>query len=237
MPAGVAVDPITLPELPDACFSADGTVVVDVAGLLAHCGLDEGVTHDLLRSIELRHGGVQDAGRGAIQDPAGSAIGSSRPSGAGASGAIYAAFTDLEPIPWIEPRSAIFNAARGPGRRVLHTHSPRLSGTPASAADRHRVLEDLANAYANALEAFDRHAATLGSDGSRLNLVPVAAAIFAGRFRHPALDHLHPSYTLTALLLAAAWFRATGCALPRLSMSFHASRVFDAACEVVGGIG
>jgi hypothetical protein len=181
-------------------------------------------------------GGVHNAALGAIQDPAGSAIGTgARPSGGGASGAIYARFPDLEPIPRIAPRSAIFNRAAGPGRRVLHTHSPQLRGSPASALDRHQALEDLANAYVNALVAFDARAADLGNHGVLLNLVPVSAAIYAGRFRDPALDHLHPSYTIAAVALALGWLGESGRALPQLTISFFAPPVFRAAEQVLRG--
>jgi hypothetical protein len=47
---------------------------------------------------------------------------------------------------------------------------------PTSANDRQQVLEDLANSYANALEAFRVRAPDLDKDGMLLNLVPVSAA-------------------------------------------------------------
>jgi hypothetical protein len=231
MPAEVAVNPVVLPDLPVACFTEVGAVA-DVAGVADLAGVAE--VAPLLGSLELRHAGVHTAARGVIQDPAGSAIGGGRPSGSGASGAIYAAFPDLEPIPWIEPRAAILNSSRGPGRRVLHTHSPQLAGTPESPVDRRQALEDLANAYANAIEAVRREAVELGDHAGVLNLVPVAASIFAGAFRYPGLDHLHPSYSITAVLIASGWSRSTGDPLPHLTLSFFGSRVFEVATEVVG---
>src|SRR5262245_22582152 len=157
-PTEIAINPIHV-ETPSAdLFAADGLAVVEPAALLRQQGLDD--LGDLVSGVTPVRGGVQDAPSGAIQDPAGSAIGSGRqPAGGGASGAIYQKFTDLKPIPSIEPRSAIFNSTTGPGRRVLHTYSPRLTGSPGQSEDRRRVIEDLANAYANALAAFADRAA------------------------------------------------------------------------------
>ena len=173
-PTEVAINPIHVQALSADLFAGDGLIVVEPAELLRQQGLDDLV--ELGSTLGPVQGGVQDAPAGAIQDPAGSAIGSGRrPAGGGASGAIYQKFADLMPIPSIEPRSAIFNSSTGPGRRVLHTHSPRLAGSPGQSEDRRHVIEDLANAYANALAAFADRAAELGADGTMLNLVPVSA--------------------------------------------------------------
>jgi hypothetical protein len=231
-PTEFAINPVHLQPLSADLFAGDGLRVVSPGELLRQHGLDD--LGALVSTIGPVHGGVQDAPAGAIQDPAGSAIGSGqRPAGGGASGAIYRAFTDLRPIPNIEPRSAIFNSATGAGRRILHTHSPRLAGSPGQNEDRRRVIEDLANAYANALAAFADRAGELGADGTTLNLVPVSAGIFSGRFSDPTLDHLHPSYTMCAIALALGWCRGAGVFAPALTIYFFEPDVFTAAATVL----
>jgi hypothetical protein len=85
-----------------------------------------------------------------------------------------------------------------------------LGGSPGSSKDRQQALEDLANAYANAVEAFRDRADALGEDGSLLNLVPMSAAIFAHAFKDPTYNHLHPSCTICAIVLALDWSRRSG---------------------------
>jgi hypothetical protein len=235
-PTEIANNPIRLETLQPDLFVRDGLEIVDPGALLRQLGLD--TVGELVGTLVPVQGGVQDAPHGAIQDPAGSAIGSGhRPAGAGASGAIYQRFPDLMPIPRIEPRSAIFNSSTGPGRRVLHTHSPRLEGSPERNEDRRRAIEDLANAYANALVAFSARAAELADDGTALNLVPVSAGIFCGRFTDPTLDHLHPSYTMCAVVLALGWWRGSGGSLPPATIFFYKSEVFEAASSVLAALG
>ena len=222
---------IRLPPLSSDHFSPDGLVISDPVGLLADLGVS---------APTIRRGGVHRAATGAVQDPAGSAVGQrGRPRGGGASGAIYAAFPDLSPIPDIPPGGAVFNASEGAGRRVLHTHSPRLSGQPTSSEARRAVLADLANAYANAIVAFTRRAADLGPDGTLLNLVPVSASIYAGAFASPHFGspHLDPSYTITATLIAVAAVDERGAsplsgAFPSLELYYFAEDVYLAAQEL-----
>jgi hypothetical protein len=234
-PTEIAVNPVHVEPLATDLVTSDGRRVVDPGELLRRQGLDD--LRDLVSTLTPRHGGVHDAPAGAIQDPAGSAIGSGRcPSGAGASGAIYQQFADLMPIPGIAPRSAIFNSSTGPGRRVLHTHSPRLAGSPGQSEDRRRVIDDLANAYANALAAFADRAGELGADGTTLNLVPVSAGIFSGRFNDTTLDHLHPSYTVCAVALALGWWRGTGASSPPLTIYYFKPDVFTAATTVLADL-
>ncbi len=191
--------PIAVDRVDASHFSADGYRITDPAALLADLGVTQTVP------VPVRPGGVQTAPAGAIQDPAGSAVGSgTKPAGSGGSGAIYAAFGDLHPVPAMPETAAVFNSSPGPGRRVVHTYSPHLRESPDDAAARARVIQDVANGYANTIAAFDARSADLGADGQLLNLVPIAAKIFAGSFKDPALDHLHPSYTLVAVQLAAA---------------------------------
>jgi hypothetical protein len=231
-PTEIAIDPIHVQTLSAELFAVDGLAVVEPAELLRQQGLDN--LGELVSTLTPVQGGVQDAPAGAIQDPAGSAIGSGRrPAGGGASGAIYQKFADLMPIPSIEPRSAIFNSSTGPGRRVLHTYSPRLAGSPGQSEDRRHVIEDLANAYANALAAFADRAAELGADGTMLNLVPLSAGIFSGRFTDPTLDHLHPSYTVCAVALALGWWLRTGASPPPLTVYYFKPDVFTAARAVL----
>jgi hypothetical protein len=108
-----------------------------------------------------------------------------------------------------------------------------LSGSPGQREDRRQVIEDLANAYANALAAFADRARALGADGAVLNLVPVSAGIFSGRFNDPALDHLHPSYTLCAVALALGWWRGEGASPPSLSLYYFKPDVFTVATSVL----
>jgi hypothetical protein len=231
-PTEIATNPIDVRPMPPELFVPDGLAVADPRGLLREQGLD--AIEESAAMLSPVQGGVQDAPVGAIQDPAGTAIGSGRrPAGGGASGAIYARFPDLMPIPSIAPRSAIFNSSPGAGRRVLHTYSPRLTGSPGQSEDRRLTIEDLANSYANALVAFDGRAAALGDDGASLNLVPVSAGIFAGRFTDHSLDHLHPTYTLCALLLALGWWRRAGGSAPNLAIYFFRPDVFGVAAEVL----
>ena len=200
----VCVNPIRVDATNSSDFSADGLVVRNPHGILVSLGYAD-VTGISARLPTLHHGGVQTAATGVIQDPAGSAIGSGeKPSGGGAAGAIYARFPDLLPIDTIAPRSAIFNRSTGPGRRVLHTHSPALSGDPSHAEQRNSALGDLANSYYNAVVAVDRRAGVLGDRGELLNLVPVSASIYARAFanRKYRSPHLDPSYTLTAIMVA-----------------------------------
>lgn len=226
-------NPIQLRQLPDA-FGARGYEIARPDLLIREVGYGGAGELTAATSLRVVSGGVHTAPVGVIQDPAGSAIGSGgRPSGAGASGAIYAAFPDLHPIPGIVPRAAVFNSSSGPGRRVLHTHSPQLAGSPPSPEACRRALEDLANSYANALIAVERRGAELGTDGAVLNLVPVSAAIYAGHFRHRHLDHLHPSYSITAVLLAVGCQRAAGGPVPQLALWYFSPTVYDAATAVL----
>ena len=224
----VAMNPVSVMVDAADCFSRDGLAIADLARWLAANGASASVLFDL----QVVNAPVQSAPLGAIQDPAGSAIGSgAHPSGGGASGAIYAAFPDLLPIPAIAPCAAVFNASKGSGFRILHSHSPQLSGRPEVAADRNNVLRDIANTYANAMIAFDRQASQLAEHGSCLNLVPVAAGIFGGNFRNPAFSppHLDPAYTLGALALAGSRVKDLGAGIPAMSIYVFGKDVFKAA--------
>jgi hypothetical protein len=234
----VAVNPIRVAAIAAADFSADGLVVTEPLRLLQGLGYTDRAA--ILAHLPAIHqGGVQTARAGVIQDPAGSAIGTGhRPSGGGASGAIYAQFPDLQPIDRIEPRSAICNRSTGPGRRVLHTHSPMLAGSPNVAGERQQTLADLSNCYYNALLAVSRRSAALGPDGTLLNLVPVAAAIYGGNFVHPRFDpaHLDPTYTLTAILIALGELLRNHVSVVKLALFYYRSVTYRAAADVAAAL-
>lgn len=241
-PEPVEANPIRIVLTDDAHFSADGLEVVDPSGVLVGLGFAE-PSPLFARLPAIEPGGVQEADTGVIQDPAGSAIGGGKDglkTAGGASGAIYDAFPDLEGIPTIDVGGAVFNSSRGPGARVLHTFSPRLAGKPGAATERAKALEDISNAYANAILAFNRHAGVSGGHGGRLNLVPVSAAIFAGNFANPRFTHPHldPSYTLTAVAIAIGTLSGAGDAIPDLSIYYYSPDVRAAAEALVssGGV-
>jgi len=224
-----AVTTRLLADRPLAATHVDetGTAITDIAAVLADHGAELASVRPHLPRIMA--GGVQSAPTGAVQDPAGSAIGSGEaPSGGGASGAIYDHFPDLAPIPDIPPGASIFNASDGLGRRVLHTHSPTLTTDPADPAGRGTALTDVANAYATALIAFDRHRDALGSDGALLNLTLVSASIYGGLFaqNNPKFHHLDPSYSLAAIALAIHGVAAAGeAAIAPLTVYFFDAQV------------
>lgn len=178
------------------------------------------------------YGGVNRAEVGVIQDPAGTAIGAELPVGGGASGAIYNTF-DLNPIPWIEEGEAVFNSAKGDGRRVLHTHSPVLEGSPHNHDDRINAILDLANAYYNAVIVFNERSGELGDDGMILNLVPVSASIFAGKFlrRDLGMGHLDVSFTFASIAIAIGKLLIDGVIVPRMNIWFYDKIVYEKAVE------
>jgi hypothetical protein len=224
-PKEIATNPIHLNSLPNL-FNSEGLEVDDSRELLEQLGVDN--LSQLVPVLTPDPGAVQNAPDGVIQDPAGTAIGAGdqglRDAG-GASRQIYDKFPDLKPIPTIHVKSAIFNSTTGPGRRVLHTYSPPFypppRRDPTLSKDRQQALEDLANAYANAIEAFRDRADALGKDGTLLNLVPVSAVLFAGSFQDPKYNHLHPSYTICAIVLALDWSRRSGFAPLSVKIHFH----------------
>jgi hypothetical protein len=192
---------------------------------------------DLMKRIDesmpaVVYGGVNEAEVGVIQDPAGSAIGAELPIGGGASGAIYNTF-DLNPIPWIEEGECIFNSIKGEGRRVLHTHSPVLEGSPHNHDDRIAAILDLANAYYNAIVMFNERAGELGDDGKLLNLVPVSASIYAGRFlrREFGNGHLDVSFTFASIAIALGKLLIDGVEIPRMNIYFYDRKVYEKAKE------
>ncbi len=248
--------PLTPKALQAAWFSESLLEIPDPAPILSAFGLAPGdkIYGSLPAAI---NDGVQNAPKGAIQDPAGSAVGGSFAGAGGASGAIYQHFntlpdmTDhLSPIPPVCPGAAIFNGSAGAGRRVLHSHSPslfQLGLDPRREEDRGKALTELANAYYSAIVAFNRRSSELGDDGELLNLVPLSAGIFGGAFKNhrsewsPNTRHLDPTYTLTAVALAIAQLKAEGSAVPAMAIYYFGADVYKtAAAEVArlqGGAG
>lgn len=193
---------------------------------------------------KLINGDIQSAAHGIIQDPAGSAVGAmqdpAKLSGVGgASQAIYAAFPDLKPIPQIPVGASVFNSSTGAGRRVLHTYSPTLAGSPADVDDCQAAVEHIANAYRNALLCCNNPPAALSGsqDADVVNLIPVSGAIFAGPFRyHFASLHLHPSYTLVAIALAQLSLLQAGSPVLPATLYYHDQPVYAAAVPLLSEI-
>ena len=187
-------------------------------------------------------GNIQSSASGVIQDPTGSAIGArvkpSQSGAGGASAAIYSKFLDLDPIPAIPQGASVFNTSTGPGKRVLHTYSPTFGGSPSTVEDCQTAVEQLANAYANALAACISAASPQGHlpGISPVNLIPISGRIFAGQFKDPALNHLHPSYSLTAIAIAQAELMRLNQTLLPITLYYHDSGVFTCAQQVVGAI-
>ena len=75
----------------------------------------------------------------------------------------------------------------------------------------------------------------MGADGALLNLVPVSAAIFAGPFANAkyASAHLHPSYSIAAIALAAATLAKAGTTLPAMTLYYYPADVFADAQAVM----
>ncbi|PHI18356.1 hypothetical protein CEQ90_18440 [Lewinellaceae bacterium SD302] len=209
----------------------------DLPALLKTLGCSDGEITTASQDNLVVQGSVASAPDGVIQDPAGSAIGSGRkPAGGGGSGAIYAHFPDLEPVPAIQETEAIFNSSDGPGGRVLHSYSPHLHGVPTDPADAQRALQDLANAYLNALRAKrdNTDSQLTDKDLQLFNAVPLSGRIFAGSFINSALNHLHPSYTVAALLLAQAEMLRAGETLRAVQLYYYDAPVAMEAKRVVG---
>lgn len=197
--------PVNLSEIPSDHFSDDGIQILKIKEVITLANF-QGEFDNIKNALgQIVPKGVQSAADGAIQDPAGSAIGSGRkPSGGGASGAIYAKFPDLDPIPKIPMGASVFNTSPGPGKRVLHTYSPDLSSLmlkPQNNSDRTKALNALTNCYINVFIACSESP----NNFKEIALVPVSGNIYAGDFINKTLKHLDPSYTITSIMLAQGY--------------------------------
>lgn len=248
--APVLLSPFQSKPIDDALTDGNGRILPEMGSVV---GLFVGTASggSGLDKIHIQQGSIQDAAEGAIQDPAGSAVGGSFAGAGGASGAIYKKFNGLPdpadhlvPIPNIPPGASVFNASKGQGGRVLHTYSPNIGGLdPTHADNRGTALIEIANAYYGALIAFDRHRSSLGSNGKCLNLIPISANIFAGGFAnsrkewHSGTWHLDPSYTLSAIWMALEKLQADGETIPELTLFFYETDVFNTAVSLQKGAG
>ncbi len=164
-------------------FSEDGKFITKF-----EFGLNETQKNEIWEKMPpIIIGGVQTASYGAIQDPAGTAIGiNAKPINSGAGGgseAIYKEFPKLNPIPPIKEGESIFNSTTEIGKKILHTHSYTLHGNPKSNEDRLKVIENIKDSYYNAFVTFNDKKSKLDKkDRNILNLVPVSASIFANDF-------------------------------------------------------
>ena len=169
---------------------------------LTHLG-GEFSTDDFIAAAaryQVEIGSISDQLDGVIQDPAGSSIGTGRnPKGGGLSGAIYRKF-QCNPIPYIDPGESVMSSNIDDGRRILHTHSHQLSKAP----NLYEAARLIQQCYSSALYAFYFGRSSHGQD--TLHLSAVSAAIFAGKYRHPAYNHLDPSVTQVGLVMALADF-------------------------------
>ncbi len=220
-------------------FSDDGKVITNIK--LALKDVDpKKIARNLPEIVSGK--GVQEAVKGVIQDPAGSAINSkSKPSGSGASGVIYGKFKDLEPIPFISPGESKFNSTTGVGKKILHTHSYTLGGDPRNEIDRQKVLNNITDSYYNTILKFNENKPNLQQqDQDILNLVPVSASIYAGDFAieegiepyNYKTKHLHPSYTMVALVKAIDKAIKYEKQIPKLYIYFYDSNVANNADEI-----
>jgi hypothetical protein len=166
---------------------------IETANLKSYLEEKYGMTSEQVEAASakftLQVGNILDAA-GVIQDPAGSAVGSSFLSGGGLSGAIYSTFNKLNTIPRIARGASWLNTG---DPHILHTHSPHL----AQVKDLDSAIHLISAAYLSAIEVF-----TNESQEDTLNLCAISAVIYAGSFQVAELGHLDPSITLTALCIA-----------------------------------
>lgn len=231
------------------CFSSDGIVIGDIEQLMRDIGMGFELAELKQYFLTIVPKGVQTAENSVIQDPAGSAIGDVRkpidtPAG-GASGAIYKAFPDLEPIPKIAMGDSIFNTSTGPGRRVLHTHAPNLRSlavSPAIHDNREQVLTILANTYYKAYLCCYEAGKSKKRDMDYLDeiaLVPVSGSIYAGEFIDSSIQHLHPSYSVCAIMIAQGSLLKNNVPLITSSLFYYtglSNAAYKAAVAVMKGI-
>jgi hypothetical protein len=215
-----------------AIFEWEFVNLTDLSSLLRSKKVDPKILKTF--KINLVNKPISEAEPGVIQDPAGTAIGSnSKPSGGGASGAIYQKFPDLEPISNIEPGESIFNTSNGPGRKILHTHSYHFGGLNPN-KDVEKVINKLARTYYNAIVRFNEKNPTLEKqDQGILNLVPVSASIYAGDFKNNDLNHLDPLYTIAGIYIAISKIYEHKGEIPRINLYYFDPKVYSAAKNIL----
>lgn len=219
--------PVADVSVDDSLVGDGGKEITDIKGVLSAFGADPVQAKAYLPSVI--QGSVVKAPSGASQDPAGSAVGAKGFGASGGSRAIYDYFNNLpnpvdhlEFIPQMDMGQSVQNDSAGEGKRVIHTYSPMLGGEPDIDVNRGRQLAAIANGYCTAMQAFN---AAGGSAGDVLNLVPISAVIFAGSFAthkagYPGKGHLHPSYSLAAILLAADAMDKAGETVPPMTIYY-----------------
>lgn len=235
---------IKLSGLTATHVTQSGQVLTDVPGMLKLLGYGADIPALQAKLPVLYNKGVQSCPTGVVQDPAGSAVGTGRkPSGGGGSGAIYGHFHDLDPVPDMNPGEAEFNTSTGPGGRVLHSYSPEIhmdtthldTNDPANCQ---WVLQELANAYLNAYRAKHMVAGTppTETDFDVFNACPLSGRIFAGKYKNTVLNHLDPSYTITAMLIAQAEANRAGEKLPTITLCYYDAPVYAEGVKVMATI-
>lgn len=235
---------ISLSGLTADHISQKGQVLTDVPGILKLLGYGADLPGLKAKLPPLYNKGVQSCPTGVVQDPAGSAVGTGRkPSGGGGSGAIYGHFHDLDPVPKINPGEAVFNTSTGPGGRVLHSYSPEIYRDTAhqdttDPINCQWVLEELANAYLNAYRAKSMLDGTppTEKDFDVFNACPLSGKIFAGNYKNTVLNHLDPSYTITAMLIAQAEANRAGDQLPTITLCYFDVGAYAEGMKVIGTI-
>jgi len=233
---------VTAVSVDDSYVADGGKEITDIKAVLTAFGADPAAVKGFMPKVI--QGSVVKAPSGAVQDPAGSAVGAHGFGASGGSRAIYDHFNNLpnpvdhlQFIPQMDLGQSVQNDSQGEGRRVIHTYSPMLGGEPDIDVNRGRQLAAIANGYGTAMQAFN---AADGSAGDVLNLVPISAVIFAGSFRthkagYPGKGHLHPSFSLAAVLLAADAMAKAGEKVPPMTIYyFDAGPAADAQAIAAG---
>jgi len=100
------------------------------------------------------------------------------------------------------------------------------------------VLQELANAYLNAYRAKHMVAGTppTETDFDVFNACPLSGRIFAGKYKNTVLNHLDPSYTITAMLIAQAEANRAGEKLPTITLCYYDAPVYAEGVKVMATI-
>ncbi len=200
-------------------FSEDGKVITNIK-LALH-----GIDLDLGKIPIYMEGNVQHALNGVIQDSA-----------------EFDIYSNSKSILKIKEGESSFNPTIRSDKKILHTHSFRLFGDPKNESDRLKVINNIEKSYYNAIVKFNEGKKNLDlDDKERLNLVPVSASIYAGNFAinkstapfYYGGDHLHPSYTLVALIKAIDKAKKNNIEILDLRIYYSDRNVGDNAHEIL----